>query len=86
MSESRLILTHVLFDYRQRNYTYSLLSFPNSIPTKDILLIILRIGDENAQPEDQPDHDFSLARDQYIRTYGQRFARQVLVNSVNLKS
>ena len=70
MGESRLILTNVLLDYRQRNYTYRLLSFPDSIPTKDILLIILRIEDENAQPEDQPDHDFLLASDQYIKTYG----------------
>ncbi len=45
IDESGLIPAHVLLDFRQRNYAYRLLSLPDSIPTKDFLLITLRVGD-----------------------------------------
>ncbi len=38
-------------------YTYRLFNLPECISTKDILHITLRIGDENAQPEDPPKLD-----------------------------
>ena len=79
MSESGLIPAHILLDFRQRKYAYRLLSLPDSIPTKDILPITLRIGDGNAQPEDQPEHDSAWASNGPIATYGQRLARQVSI-------
>ena len=52
MSESGLIPAYILLDFWQPQYAYRLLSLPESISTKAILPIILRIGDGNAQPED----------------------------------
>lgn len=78
MSESGLI-PHILHDFRQRKYACRLLSLPDSIPTKDILPITLRVGDGNAQPEDQQEQDDVWASNQHITIYGQRLARQVSV-------
>lgn len=55
MSESGLIPAHIMLGSRQRKYTYRLLSLPESISTKAILPVTLRIGDGNAQPEDYPE-------------------------------
>ncbi len=79
MSESDLIPTHILLDFRQGKYAYRLLSFPNSIPIKAILPIILRIGDGYAQPKDQPEGDGIWATHQKVKSYGQYLARQVLL-------
>ena len=49
------------------------------MPTKNILPITLRIGDGNAQPEDQPEHDSAWASNGPIATYSQRLARQVSI-------
>ena len=57
ISESGLIPAHIMLDFWQRMYSYRFLSLPESIPTKDILPITLRIGDGNAQPEDQSELD-----------------------------
>ena len=57
MSESGLTPAHIMLDFRQRMYAYRLLSLPDSMPTKDILPVTLRVGDGNAQPEDQPELD-----------------------------
>ncbi len=79
MSESGLILAHILLGFRQRKYAYRLLSLPDSIPTKAILTITLRIGDGHAQPEDQPESDGIWATQQKVKSYGQHLARQVTV-------
>ena len=79
MNESGIISAHILLDFRQRKYAYRLLSLPDSRPTKDILPIILRIGDGNTQPEDQPEHDSVWASNEPIATYGQQLARQVSI-------
>ena len=79
MSESGLIPAHILLDFRQRKYACRLLSLPDSIPTKDILPITLRVGDGNARPESQPEQDSLWASSQHIITYGHRLARQVSV-------
>lgn len=50
MSSLGLLPAYILLDSRQRVYAHRLLSLPDSIPTKDILPITLRTGDENAQP------------------------------------
>ncbi len=79
MSESGLIPAHILLDFRQRKYAYHLLSLLDSIPTKDILPITLRIGDGHTQPEDQPEHDSAWAGNEPIATYSQRLAWQVSI-------
>ena len=79
MSESGLIPTHIMSNFRQRISAYRLLSLPESIQTKDILPITLRKGDGNAQPEDQSELDSIWASNQHITTYSQQLARQVSV-------
>lgn len=41
MSEAGLIPAHIMLDFRQRKYAYSLLSLPEFIPTKAILPVTL---------------------------------------------
>ena len=53
ISKFDLISAHILLDFWQRKYVYCFLSLLNSIPTKTILLITLRIGDRYTQPENQ---------------------------------
>lgn len=79
MSESGLLPAHILLDCRQRIYAHRTLSLPDSIPTKDILPLSLRIGDGNAQPEDLPECDSIWSTTRRIRTYGQHPARQVSI-------
>lgn len=50
-------------------YVYRLLSLLEAIPTKNILPIILQIGDENKQPKDQPELDYIWVSNQYIIIY-----------------
>ena len=78
-SESGLIPAHILLDFRQRKYAYRLLSLPDSISTKVILLITLRTGDEHARFEDQPEGDGIWASHQKVKSYGQHLACQVTV-------
>lgn len=49
MSKSGLILAKILLDYWQRKYAYHLLILPDRHPTKDILLITLRVGNRSVQ-------------------------------------
>ena len=79
ISESGLIPAHVLLDFRQRKYAHRILSLPDSISTKDILPITLRIWDENAQPNEQPEKDAIWASNERITTYSQRLARLISV-------
>ena len=79
MSESGLIPAHIMLDFRQRKYAYRLLSLPESIPTKAILPVTLRIGDGNAQLEDYPEQDSAWASMGPVVNYGQRLARQVSI-------
>lgn len=72
MSESGLILAHIVLDFRQRMYACRLLGLPDAIPTKNILPITLRAGDGNAQPEDQPEQDCMWASNQHINKIGSR--------------
>ena len=84
MSESGLLPAHILLDFRQRPYAHRILSLPDSIPTKDILPIALRTGDENAQPEDLPECDSIWSSTQRVRTYGQHLAKRVSIGfSIN---
>lgn len=46
-----------MVDYRQRKYTYRLLTLPDRHSTKEILPITLRIGDESAQSGELPEDD-----------------------------
>lgn len=72
ISESKLIPAHsILLDFWQRMYALRLLSLPDSITTKKILPVTLKIGDGNAQQEDQPELDFIWASNQQVTTLGQ---------------
>ncbi len=79
MSKSGLISAHIMLDFWQRIYAYNFFSLPESILTKNILFMILRIEDGNVQQEDQPKIDSIWASNQDITTYGQQLARQVSV-------
>ena len=48
LSEAGLILAKLLLDFRQKSYAYWLLTLPNHHPTKGILSISLREGDEKS--------------------------------------
>ncbi len=74
MSESRLLPAHVLLDFRQRKYAHRILSLLDSIPTKDILLFTLQIGNGNVQPEDVSEYDSIWLTAQRIKNYGQHLA------------
>ena len=74
-----LLLAHILLDSRQQAYAHRIISLPDSIPIKNILLITLRTGDGDAQPDDLPEYDSVWTTNQRIRTYGQHLARQILV-------
>lgn len=79
MSKSGLIPAKMMLDYRQRKYALWLLTLPDDHLVKNILPIMLRIGDENAQPKNLPEDDGIWANHQKVRTYGQHLARQVSV-------
>lgn len=55
ISKSGLTPAHVILDFRQQKYAHRILTLPDSILTKEILPITLRIGDGNAQPNEQPE-------------------------------
>lgn len=66
-------------DYRQRKYAHRFLILLHSYHTKHILLITLRVGDGNAQPEEQPEGDGIWYTNQKVRNYRQHLARQVSI-------
>lgn len=56
LCEVGLIPASILLGYRQRRYTYRLLSLPESHPTKEILRVSLREGDRGFRPEEVPEN------------------------------
>ncbi len=79
MSESGLIPAEIMLDYRQRKYAYRLLILSDGHPTKDILLITLRVGNGNTQPGELPEKNEIWSLSQKVKTYGQRLAQQVSI-------
>lgn len=79
ISESSLTPAYVLLDFRQQKYAHRILNLPDSIPTKKILPITLQIGDKNAQPNKKPEKDAIWAGNEWITTYDQRLAQQILI-------
>ena len=57
MGEAGFIPTAIILDYCQRRYIYRLLTLVDEHPTKDILPIFLKIGDEKAQLEKLSEND-----------------------------
>lgn len=55
LSEAGLIPAQLLLDARQKSSAYRLLTLPDYHPTKRILPISLREGDENSQRGEQPE-------------------------------
>lgn len=66
LSEAGLVPAKMLLDFRQKAYAYRLLALPDHYPTKHILPISLREGDENSQPGEQPDYVGRKRRPQII--------------------
>lgn len=74
ISESGLSPAQIMLDFRQRKYAHLILSLSDSIPTKEILPVTLRIGDRNTQPNKQPENDAIWASNERITNYGQQLA------------
>lgn len=55
LCEAGLVPASTLLNYRQRSYTYRLLSLPDEHPAGEILPVSLRIEDESFQPGELPD-------------------------------
>lgn len=55
LSEAGLIPAKLLQEFRQKSYAYRLITLPDHHPTKQILPISLRNGDESSQPGEQPE-------------------------------
>lgn len=58
MREFELIPAYIILDFWQYIFTYQIFSFSEWIPTKDIFLVILQIGDEKKQSSNQSKLDF----------------------------
>lgn len=81
LSEAGLIPAQLLLDARQKTYAYRLLTLPDCHPTKQILPISLREGDENSQPGEQPEDTLIwVKRAKPNRMFGQLLAQQVAGN------
>lgn len=58
MSKSGLVSARMMLDYRQRKYTFQLLTLPDDYLSKNILSIMLKVGERNLLPEDLLEHDW----------------------------
>lgn len=72
---------NILPNYRQRKYAYRLLTLPHGHPTKEILPITLRAGDDSTQPGKLQENDEIWASGQKVRTYVLRLAQQAPIRS-----
>ena len=80
LSEAGLIPAKLLLDSRQKSYAYRLLTLPDCHPTKHILPISLREGDENSQPGEQPEDTLMWAESTRPKLFGHLLAQQVACN------
>ena len=82
--EASLIPAKVLLDTRQKRYCSRLLSLPDGHLTKEILLVTMRKGDRDTQPDNQPLEDIEQAKGRGPQSLGSHLARQLAVdNSIN---
>ncbi len=80
LSEAGLIPAQLVLDSRQKAYAYRLLTVPDCHPTKQILPISLREGDENSLPGEQPEDTLICTKSTKPKTLGQLLAQQVANN------
>ena len=84
LSEAGLIPAQLLLDARQKSYAYRLFTLPDCHPTKQILPISLKEGDENSQPGEQPgqqpEDTLIWAGSTKPKMFGQLLAQQVASN------
>ena len=81
LSKAGLISAKFLLDFRQKSYVYQLLTLPKYHPTKQILLIILREGDENSQPGEQPEDTLMWVESAKRKVFGHLLAQQLVSNN-----
>lgn len=77
LCEASLVPASTLLNHRQRSYAYRLLSLPDQHPTKEILPVSLRVGDESFQPGELPDNTLMWTEDTRATLYGQWLAWQL---------
>ena len=68
--ESGLIPASILLNYRQRRYTHRLLCLPDLHPSKEILSISLREGDNGLQPGEGPENTLLWTENARLALYG----------------
>lgn len=80
LCEAGLIPTKLLLEFRPKAYAYRLLSLPDHYPTKQILAISLRDGDENSQTGEQPEDTLTWVESGKPKLFGQLLAQQIASN------
>ena len=81
LSEAGLSSAKILLDHRQKTYAYRLLTLPDHHPTKQILPICLRKGDDNSQPGEQPEDTLMWVENAKPRLFGHLLAQKVANNN-----
>ena len=80
MSKAGLLPAQILLDYRQKMYTYRLLTLPDDHPAKNILPISLRKGDASTtNTDDQPEDTLIWAENDRPTSLSQWLARQLSI-------
>ncbi len=72
---------HLIIRLKASQSLRAVLALPDSISTKEILPITLRVGDGDAQPGDQPEQVSVWAIIQRVKIDGQHLTQQVSVGS-----
>ncbi len=81
LCEAGLIPAKLLLDFRQKTYAYRLLTLPDHHPTKNILPVSLRKGDESSQSREQPNDTLIWAEQVKPREFGHLLAQKVSSNN-----
>ena len=81
LCEAGLIPAKLLLEFRQKTYAYRLLTLPDHHPTKNILPVSLRKGDESSQPGEQPNDTLIWAEQVKPREFGHLLAQKVSSNN-----
>lgn len=79
-AKQNFIRSSILLDYRQRIYTYWLLSLLDLYLAKEILPISLRKGDRGFQPGELPENTLLWTQDSRSTLYGQWLELQITID------
>ena len=80
LSEAGLVPDKTLLDFRRKSYAYQLLTLPDHHPTKHILPVSLRMGDESSQPGEQPEDILMWVENANPRLFEHLLAQQIASN------